>query len=155
MSLIIVLIAGLEWMEKTMNNAEWLIKNGYLFSDVKHCCQTISGEMYFSLNGKTVGKVKMIGNSYFESFKKWLDQEHKEPILTDEEHEYLAAVIKPFRDRVEYIAKVPVCGWEEDSYIFIHFTDASDDMDFPLLRGSNMYKGMRPYDKYTLEELGL
>ena len=140
----------------TMTNAEWMLKNGMKFSRLT----------WAHINGRNI--VYYRKNKYIELeiyseksvnpenlITKWLDMGHREQILDDAEKRYLSAVIRPFRDRVEYIAKATVCGLEEDSYIFIHFTDASYDMDFPLLRGSNMYKCMRPCDKYTLEELGL
>ena len=79
-------------------------------------------------------------------------------ILDDVERRYLSAVIRPFRVRVQYIAK----SFADDArfyrincYIFIHFNDGSDDMDFPLFNESKMYKGMKRYKAYTLEELGL
>ena len=95
---------------------------------------------------------------------KWLDMEHKEPILDEVEKRYLKSVIKPFRDRVEYIEKVYAnieckgCHNTEckaDCYIFIKFTDKSNDMNFPSFHGKDMYKGMELYNEYTLEELGL
>ena len=83
------------------------------------------------------------------STQSWLDEEHKESILDDAEREYLSAVIRPFRDRVKYIAKI------YGDHIFIRFTDGSDDMNFPVFHETDMYKGMEPNRKYTLEELGL
>lgn len=35
----------------------------------------------------------------------WLCEEHKEPILDEEEKEYLSAVIRPFRNRIHFISK--------------------------------------------------
>ena len=50
----------------------------------------------------------------------WLCSEYKEPILDDEEKEYLSAVIKPFRKDVEYIVKLPKFEWiQEAIYIYI------------------------------------
>lgn len=73
-------------------------------------------------------------------------------ILDDEERAYLSAVIKPFRDRVEFIAKTDTF---DKSYIFITFVNDDDStMFFPCFKKGTMYKGMS--DKmYTLEELGL
>ena len=79
-------------------------------------------------------------------------------ILSDEERRYLSAVIRPFRDRVQYIAKAfadDACVYRINCYIFIHFNDGSDDMDFPVFHESKMYKGMKSDKAYTLEELGL
>lgn len=75
----------------------------------------------------------------------------KPSILTDEEKEYLLAVIKPFRDRVIYIQRY----YGTNSHcINIRFTD-SGPMIFPDLHSDTMYKGMEENKKYTLEELGL
>ena len=85
-----------------MKNAEWMIKNGYKFSDVGYCFVGDDNAIHFSLNGEIVGKASY--NSYLEAFQQWLDMEH-EPFLDGAEKKYLSAVIKPFRDRVEYIVK--------------------------------------------------
>ena len=79
-------------------------------------------------------------------------------ILDDAERRYLSAVIRPFRDRVQYIAKAfadDACVYRINCYIFIHFNDGSDDMDFPVFHESKMYRGMKSNKAYTLEELGL
>lgn len=78
-------------------------------------------------------------------------------ILDDAEKRYLSAVIKPFRNRVQYIEKMfedHLLG-DQDCYLFIRFNDGNYDMNFPVFRESIMYKGMERYKKYTLEELGL
>lgn len=79
-------------------------------------------------------------------------------ILDNAERRYLSAVIRPFRDRVQYIAKTfadDACVYRINCYIFIHFNDGSDDMDFPVFHESEMYKGMRTARTYTPKELGL
>lgn len=76
-------------------------------------------------------------------------------ILDDAEKRYLKGVIRPFRDRVQYITKTNngcsrgYCG------IRIGFTNPSDDIYLPCFLASTMYKGMKLYKNYTLEELGL
>lgn len=77
-------------------------------------------------------------------------------ILDDAEKRYLKGVIRPFRDKVKYIKKVFVnVECKSNYYIFIHFNDASNDMEFPIFGEKDMYKGMKIYNKYTLEQLGL
>ena len=81
-------------------------------------------------------------------------------ILDDTEKRYLKGVIRPFRDRVEFISKVVMdyqggCTDCYNCYICIRFTDSSKDMSFPVFCETDMYKGMKLYEKYTLEELGL
>ena len=72
-------------------------------------------------------------------------------ILEEEEKEYLSNVIKPFRDKVEYIVK------ETSSYNeYIKITIKKDDcLSFPYFKRGTMYKGMEEEKEYTLEELGL
>ncbi len=75
--------------------------------------------------------------------------ERKE-ILDKEEREYLSAVIRPFRNRVENIKKRRNGNKE---YIMISLDD--DDLDFPYFKRDTMYRGMESYKEYTLKELGL
>ena len=87
-----------------------------------------------------------------EVLNKILEGKYKviKPILTEEEKEYLSAVIKPFRDRINYIYKGGV-NWE-----YIQIKVAEDGyINFPSFNKSTMYKGMKSGKKYTLEELGL
>ena len=72
------------------------------------------------------------------------------PILDDAERRYLSAVIRPFRNKVEYIEKVDVACEE---YIHIQLNKAWAFL--PHFRTGTMYKGMKPNHGYTLEELGL
>lgn len=86
-------------------------------------------------------------------------EEYKEDILDKEEKEYLRAVIKPFRDRITYIAKV-----EEDIHWFyslrirVDIGFLNDYYDFclpPFEETSDMYKNMEVGKEYTLKELNL
>lgn len=70
-------------------------------------------------------------------------------ILDEKEKEYLSAVIKPFRDRVKFIAKRIMF----DDYICIGLNDEA--ISLPYFKKGTMYKGMELYKKYTLKELGL
>ena len=138
-----------------MNNAEWMIQNGYKFRDIRVGFE-LDKIITFSLNGAIVGTAPY-NNNCLATVIAWLDQEHKEPILDDAERRYLSAVIRPFRNRVQYIEKMfedHLLG-DQDCYLFIRFNDGNYDMNFPVFRESIMYKGMERYKKYTLEELGL
>ena len=70
-------------------------------------------------------------------------------ILDEKEKEYLSAVIRPFRDRVNYIAKRRMF----DDSICIGLNDEA--ISLPYFKKGTMYKGMELYKKYTLKELGL
>ena len=75
----------------------------------------------------------------------------KESILDDKEKEYLSNVIKPFRDRIKRIVKLPIC--EEKEFISINLKD--DTSYLPNFKKDTMYKNMKLEKYYTLEELGL
>lgn len=72
-------------------------------------------------------------------------------ILDDVEKEYLLNIIKPFRDKVEYISKNRNLPGE---YIIIKIVKDSTIV-FPYFKKNTMYKGMEAYKEYTLKELGL
>lgn len=76
-----------------------------------------------------------------------------EPILDDKEKEYLGNVIKPFRDKIEFIEKIPR-DYADNEYICICVNE--DNYAFlPDFEKGTMYKGMIAHRNYTLEELGL
>ena len=75
----------------------------------------------------------------------------KEEILNKEEKEYLSAVIKPFRDDVEYIKKNDFIKYE---YISI-CVEKDNTIIFPNFKKGTMYKGMEINKEYSLKELGL
>lgn len=93
---------------------------------------------------------KDCGGRTCKSCGKWLAQEYHEPILDNAEHEYLSVVIKPFRDKINYITK---CNGGTKAYICINFEDIT--MHFPSFPKNLIYKGMKANKHYTLEELGL
>lgn len=86
--------------------------------------------------------------------EEWLKQPYQEPsILDDVEKEYLRAVIKPFRDKVTYVA---LLGYDERKiYIRIKTQNDPAGICFPNFKKGTMYKGMKLGKKYTLEELDL
>ena len=77
-------------------------------------------------------------------------------ILNEKEKEYLSNVIKPFRDRVNYIIKTENSLGE---YIAINsrvYTGWRLDVTLlPEFEKGSMYKGMEINKRYNLEELGL
>ena len=85
---------------------------------------------------------------------KWLCSEYKKPILTEEENEYLSSVIKPFRDRVNSIYKTRTEFKER--IVIIAITDGVlERVDLPTFENGSIFKGMKPFEYYKLEELGL
>ena len=73
------------------------------------------------------------------------------PILDEVERKYLSGVIRPFRDRVNYIRKL---GGSLTQYISISLKD-DFPLFFPNFKKNTMYKDMELNKEYTLEELGL
>lgn len=72
-------------------------------------------------------------------------------ILDEKEKEYLSAVIRPFKGRVDYIQK-EISDTREAIFVCV----ACDDyLSFPYFEKGTMYKGMELGKKYTLKELGL
>ena len=137
-----------------MNNAEWIIKTGHTFKQLRLIQHNelanrsytvmLCDEPIAELNDK---------KEPLDVFRRWLDMEHKEPILDDAERRYLSAVIRPFRDMVMYLIK-------SDEIIVISFKYKSGDNQWSydvahLPYFGTMYKGMEVGRKYTLEELGL
>ena len=78
-----------------------------------------------------------------------------EPILDEVEKEYLSAVIKPFRNKIEYIDKYIDENGEYISLIYRELSDRTFAIGFPSFKKGTMYKGMEIGKRYTLEELGL
>ena len=72
-------------------------------------------------------------------------------ILDKKEKEYLSAVIRPFKGRVDYIKKFDITGKE---FICIYLKN-DEDIDLPFFKKGTMYKGMKLDKRYTLKELGL
>lgn len=74
----------------------------------------------------------------------------KKEILDDVEKEYLRNVIKPFRNKVEYIVKSL-----NDDKAYINIILLDEGLYLPYFKKDTMYKGMEINKKYTLEKLGL
>ena len=119
-------------------------------------------------NGRYLTRNKW-GNVVNERGEDWLvnfnivddnDWEEYKDILDEEEKKYLSAVIKPFRDRVEYIKKLEAYYCRNDSRenIFVRICGKygfEDLLSLPYFPKGSMYKGMETGKQYTLEELGL
>ena len=89
-----------------------------------------------------------------KSVIKWLLEEYKDPILNDVEREYLTAVIKPFRKKVNCFTKILN---DDSKKSFIRITvNTTEHVNLPYFNtASGMYAGMKPFRQYTLKELGL
>ena len=139
-------------------------------------------EEEFRIEGLT-RKHKLTENGlrcWFDDFQQWyasyfLDEllvgEAKiiklpKPILDDAEKEYLGNIIKPFRNRILYIAKSETVKTYDNpnpkisECIYIMYKDSTKKrnpyyMGFPHFEKGTMYKGMELNKEYTLDERGL
>lgn len=80
--------------------------------------------------------------------------EVEKEILDEEEKKYLSALIKPFKNRVEYIIKKLSFCKSAAEYIVIELINDHYIM-LPYFDKRTMYKGMELEKEYTLKELGL
>lgn len=78
--------------------------------------------------------------------------EAEKEILDEQEKEYLSAVIKPFRNRINYICKGSITSCNQE---FIEIALFHDTTYLPYFQKDTMYKGMKVAKEYTLKELGL
>lgn len=76
-----------------------------------------------------------------------------EEILDDKEKEYLASVIKPFKNRIEYIELENL--YDADDVYIIIYLEYDDAITLPNFKKDTMYKNMKVNKNYTLKELGL
>lgn len=79
----------------------------------------------------------------------------KKPILDEAEKRYLSNVIKPFRNKIEYIAKYYNGDSEYISIIYKDLNGRTYSMAFHSYGEGTMYKGMELDKQYSLENLGL
>lgn len=96
--------------------------------------------------------VKRYNSKYYVVLNNLLNgiYEIERPILTEKEKEYLEGVLRPFKDRVEYIEK------NQNKYGQWIFVDLKEDQLYlPYFEKDTMYKDMELDKEYTLEELGL
>ena len=97
-------------------------------------------------------KVNYLKEQLKELIKESKKEENK-PILNEEEKEYLSAIIRPFRNKVECIIKFMSFD-ENKEYISIRIKDDSS-VALPFFERNTMYEGMEVHKEYTLKELGL
>ena len=86
----------------------------------------------------------------------WANSEYKEPVLTEEEKEYLSSVIKPFRKFVVYIEKIKyIDGWEKIIFYSQNLKSWECMTNLPPFQSGTRFKGMKLNRQYKLEELVL
>ena len=139
----------LEEFEKLIKELE-KIKEGrpVLLDLVKECkCSKEEWEDYKKEQFEEIEEV----DKYFEE----LEKKKQKPKLTDKEREYLSAVIKPFRDKVEFIIKRSFTTATTGKVEYIGIDLEKDDVCLPIFEKGKYYQGLELEREYDLEELGL
>lgn len=149
-----------------MNNAEWVIQNGYKFINLR-AFDADNANLAYKIGlrmedhtWKWIGEVNKVYNDRSTAVFTWLDMEHVESILDDAERRYLSAVIRPFRNKIKHLAKH---GGDYHDYYYeyitvMYYVDqvlTTYSFGLPIFPEGTMYKGMKLNSEYTLEELGL
>ena len=150
-----------EWNRKEIpyKNNEYIIRvkapHG-LFNIDLYLIQDIKTKQVYIIDDKGIELVKenkkffkTLPNDYTGTIEVENGYIVEKEILDEKEKEYLSAVIKPFRDRIEYIKKM------EDIREYITIDLKDERLPFPYFDKGTMYKGMELGKKYTLKELGL
>lgn len=154
-----------KWKEEELpnKNNEYIIKvkaphedglDIYLIQDIKTKQVYIIDERGIELVKENKTFFKKLPNNYTGTIEVENGYIVEKEILDEKEKEYLSAVIRPFRDRIEYIKKV---GGNRE-FIEITINDKYfyfDHINLPYFKKGTMYKGMELNKKYTLKELDL
>lgn len=127
-----------------IKNCKQLSCEKCVFSKV--CCDEVSSDCW--INNKDIYSDKFLNQEI----------EIETDILSEKEKEYLKSIIRPFKDRVEYIEKKSI-----GTLYFIAIAIKSIAIDcsietiyLPYFEPkSKMYEGMELNKEYTLKELGL
>ena len=150
-----------EWNRKEIpyKNNEYIIRvkaphdlfniDVYLIQDIKTKQVYIIDDSGLELVKENKTFFKKLPNDYTGTIEVENGYIVEKEILDEEEKEYLSAVIRPFKDRIEFISKSRMF----DDYICIGLNDEA--ISLPYFKKGTMYKGMELYKKYTLKELGL
>jgi len=86
----------------------------------------------------------------------FLNANYVQPVLDNIEKKYLSDVIRPFKNKIEYISKI--VDWAHRCFIVIYLKTNGHQEQICLphfSENSNMYKGMAFEKLYTLKDLGL
>ena len=128
---------------------EWKIQNGGCRDRICENCVFKAVNCAFNAANSWVKHKELFTD-------KFLEQEIEievEPILTDKEKAYLFHIIKPFRNSVGYIAKIPIKEIKKAEFIQIGYN--GEWFSLPPFEPGEYYENMELYKKYTLEELDL
>lgn len=95
------------------------------------------------------------GQTYADDILEWMSRPYKEPILEEDERNYLSNVIRPFKENVCTVYKRKFYSYSGLTYEYIVVKLRNDKWGFPKFVEGTMYKGMEVNKEYSLKELGL
>lgn len=134
----------------TFENGEILVKDGDNYYNNNSHIRNNSDLEVLEDKYENLGKIIKIEEPKYETV-----YEYKPEILDETEKRYLRNFIKPFRDKVKAIRKTDNnMNGKNNQYITVTYKNDLNT-DFPNFKPNTMYKGMKMYKDYTLEELGL
>lgn len=110
---------------------------------------TYIGEINNHFKHKILGKIIKIEEPTYTTV-----YEAKKEILDEAEKRYLKQVIRPFRKQGIFITKIKDSNTDKERIVFDFEEDYKQSI-FPAFDKNTMYEGMKLYNHYTLEELGL
>ena len=128
-------------------NGETLLKDGAGLFESDGYVRTIEELKKFET--RLLGKIVKIEEPEYTTV-----YEYKPEILDEVEKRYLRNIVRPFRDKVQYIKKFTY-GRTNSIDIQIENKKRSWLIELPPFKKDTMYKNMEDNKKYTLEELGL
>lgn len=134
-----------------MTNFEAIVKNNPNYvKEVLACVMSVD-----EIERVLTGELKH-DNDYSARDKRemdFLNANYVQPVLDSIEKEYLSDVIRPFRNNVKSIRKSYCSG---QYFIEINMKHNYDRVCLPYFStNSEMYKGMKARENYTLKDLGL
>ena len=81
-------------------------------------------------------------------------EEYKEPLLTEEEKEYLKMIIKFSPSEVDVVSLERLSGYKDYDYNMVWLVYRDGDRHAHYV-GEDYFKNLKENNEYTLEELGL
>lgn len=123
---------------------KWWHAGDYIWLDEKN-----------TLKNKNGSEVSVAVDFDFMTKNEW--EIYEEPILDDVEKKYLGNIVKPFRNRVEFVMKDIFGDYYERILIRVSVKNKcyKNYITLPLFEKETMYKNMEVGKEYTLKELGL
>lgn len=92
----------------------------------------------------------------FDDIKNEHWEEYNEDILNEEEKPYLESILKPYKDRIDFVVKQGIGDYERIIIcVSVKNKSFKNYIAFPYFNKGTMYKGMEIDKKYTVNELGL